>query len=98
MDRDEGIFMSKNGQFTHQAVSDFIQGKLSRRETACLLSVNERTVTRLARRVEKKGLLGVIHGNRDRAPSNKTRDAFKRAKIRNSTGFPLTPRHSPQGG
>ena len=81
MDRDEGIFMSKNGQFTHQAVSDFIQGKLSRRETACLLSVNERTVTRLARRVEKKGLLGVIHGNRDRAPSNKTRDAFKRAVL-----------------
>ena len=63
--------MSKNGQFTFQAVSDFLQSKLTRRETAELLQVRERTVSRLARRIEKKGLLGVIHGNRDRAPSNR---------------------------
>lgn len=78
MERDEGIYMSKNGQFTYQAVSDFLNNKLSRRETAELLQVRERTVTRLARRVEKKGLFGVIHGNRDRSPSNKLPDAFKK--------------------
>lgn len=77
MERDEGIYMSKNGQFTYQAVSDFLQGKLSRKETAELLEVRERTVSRLARRIEKKGLFGVIHGNRERAPSNKKSDAFK---------------------
>lgn len=71
MRRDEGIYMSKTGQFTHQAVSDFLQNKLTRRETAELLQVRERTVTRLARRIEKKGLFGVIHGNRERTPSNK---------------------------
>jgi transposase len=78
MERDEGIYMSKNGQFTYQVVSDFLNNKLSRRETAKLLQVGERTVTRLARRIEKKGLFGVIHGNRDRAPSNKLPDAFKK--------------------
>lgn len=78
MERDEGIYMSKNGQFTYQAVSDFLHGKLSRRETSELLQVRERTVTRIARRIEKKGLFGVIHGNRDRAPSNKLSDVFKK--------------------
>ena len=70
--------MSKNGQFTYQAVSDFLNGKLSRKETSELLQVRERTVTRLARRIEVKGLFGVIHGNRDRRPSNKISDIFKR--------------------
>lgn len=78
MERDKGIYMSKNGQFTYQAVSDFLHGKLSRKETSELLQVRERTVTRMARRIEKKGLFGVIHGNKDRAPSNKISDAFKR--------------------
>ena len=70
--------MSKNGQFTYQAVSDFLNKKLSRKETALLLQVRERTVTRLARRIEIKGLFGVIHGNRDRAPSNKISDSVKK--------------------
>ena len=60
MEQDEGIYMSKNGQFTYQAVADFLNHKLSRRQTAELLQVKERTVTRLARRVEKKGLFGVM--------------------------------------
>jgi transposase len=77
MERDEGIYMSKNGQFAYQAVSDFLQGKLSRRETSELLQVRERTVTRMARRIEKKGLFGMVHGNRERVPSNKKSDGFK---------------------
>lgn len=77
MERDEGIYMSKNGQFTHQVVMDFLQGKLSRRQSAELLQVRERTVSRLARRIEKKGLFGVIHGNRERAPTNKKSNSVK---------------------
>jgi transposase len=77
MERDEGIYMSKNGQFTYQAITDFLNNKLSRRETGELLQVQERTVTRLARRIESKGLFGVIHGNRDRTPFNKIPDQFK---------------------
>jgi transposase len=78
MERDEGIYMSKGGQVTHQVVSDFLGGKLSRREAAELLQVRERTVTRLARRIEKKGLFGVIHGNRDKSPFNKKSETLKK--------------------
>ena len=79
MERDEGIYMSKNGQFTHQTVSDFLGGKLSRKQTAELLDVRERTVSRLARRIEQKGVFGVVHGNRDRVPSNKKPPAFQKS-------------------
>jgi transposase len=82
MERDQGIYMTKNGQFTFQAVSDFLNGKLSRRQTAELLQVRERTVTRLAKRVRDKGLFGVIHGNRDRAPSNKKLGELKTAVMK----------------
>jgi transposase len=78
MERDQGIFMSKNGQFTYQAISDFLNGKLSRRETAELLQVRERTVSRMARRIESKGLFGVIHGNREKKPWNKKREDLKK--------------------
>ena len=70
MERDQGIYMSKNGQFTYQAVSDFLNSKLSRKQTAELLQVRERTVTRLASRIRKKGHFGAIHGNRGRVPSS----------------------------
>ena len=70
--------MSKNGQFIYQVVTDFLNKKLTRRESAELLQVRERTVTRLARRIESKGFFGVIHGNRERSPSNKIPDEFKR--------------------
>lgn len=79
MERDKGIYMSKNGQFVHQVVTDFLMGKLSRREAAVVLAVTERTITRMARRVERRGLFGVVHGNRDREPSNKISDALKKS-------------------
>jgi hypothetical protein len=79
MERDEGIYMSKNGQFTYQVVSDFLQKKLGRRESAELLQVTERTVTRLARRIEGKGLFGVIHGNREKIPFNKKSEKLKKS-------------------
>lgn len=68
---DEGIYMSKQGQLVYCAVSDFLAGKLSRKETAELLGVRERTVARIARRIEAKGLFAMVHGNRGRTPWNK---------------------------
>lgn len=82
MQRDEGIYMSKRGQFTYQAVSDFLNAKLSRRETAELLEVRERTVTRMARRIEAKGLFGTVHGNRERTPVNKISKSFRVAVMK----------------
>ena len=77
MERDEGIFMSKNGQFTYQVVSAFLQGKLTRAQSAELLAVRERSVSRMARRIEAKGLFGVIHGNRAKSPWNRKDAKFK---------------------
>ena len=61
MVKDEGIYMSKKGQLEFQVISEFIQGRVNRKEAAELLQVRERTISRLARRVELKGILGVIH-------------------------------------
>jgi transposase len=77
MDRDEGIFMSKKGQLEYQVVLEFIEGRINRRAAAELLQVRERTISRLARRIEQKGLLGVIHANRGRSPSNKKQESLK---------------------
>lgn len=75
---DEGIYMSKRGQLAYETVTEFLHGKLSRCEAAELLEVRERTISRIARRIEANGLMGVIHGNRGRAPENKIPDEVKR--------------------
>jgi transposase-like protein len=75
---DEGIYMSKRGQLSYETVTDFLHGKLSRGEAAELLQVRERTISRLARRIEAKGFMGVIHGNRERVPENKIAVEVKR--------------------
>ena len=64
--------MSKQGQLAHQVVSEFLEGKLYRKEAAELLEVRERTITRIARRIEAKGLFATVHGNRGKAPWNKS--------------------------
>lgn len=71
MERDGGIYMSKKGQVLYRTVSDFLNGKLSRKEAAELLEIRERSVSRIARRIEAKGLLVGVHGNRGRAPWNR---------------------------
>ena len=82
MERDEGIYMSKQGQVTHQVVSDFLLGKLNRKQTAELLQVRERTVTRMARRIESKGVFAVVHGNRDRCPINKKSEVLQKSVMK----------------
>ena len=72
-----GIFMSKENQFTHRIISDFIGGKMKRGQAAELLQVKERTVTRLARRIEVKGVIGAIHGNRGQRPCNRKPEGLK---------------------
>ena len=78
---DEGIYMSKRGQLVYRTVSDFLNGKLRRKEVSEVLEVRERTVTRLARRIEMKGLLAGVHGNRGRTPWNKKHEELKRTVI-----------------
>lgn len=70
--------MSKNEQFTFQIITDFLNAKLSRRETSELLQIEERSVSRLARRVQAKGLPGVQHGNRGKTSPRLSPKAFQR--------------------
>ncbi len=78
MREEGGIYMSKQGQLTYRVVSEFLGGKLYRNEAAELLEVKERTVTRMARRIEAKGLLATVHGNRGRVPWNKSLESEKK--------------------
>lgn len=75
---DEGIYMSKRGQLAYETVTGFLHGKLSRCEAAELLQVQERTISRMARRIEARGFMGVVHGNRERVPGNKIPVEVKR--------------------
>lgn len=74
--------MSKREQFRYSAVSKFLHGEVSRDETARLLRVTERTVSRIARRIEKKSFLGVTHGNRGITPENKHPDLLRTSTMK----------------
>lgn len=69
--------MSKKGQIQYEVISEFLNGKLSRKEASDLLQIRERTVTRIARRIENKGFLGVVHANRGKVPSNRKDPSFR---------------------
>jgi transposase len=79
LEEDGGIYMSKKGQVVHHVVSEFLKGKLNRREAAELLEIRERTITRIARRIESKGLFATVHGNRSKVPWNKKSEDEKKA-------------------
>ena len=73
-----GIYMSKQGQLVYRVVSEFREGKLYRKEAAEVLEVRERTVTRIARRIEAKGMFATVHGNRGKVPWNKQPEQTKK--------------------
>ena len=58
-------------------IARFNSGKLSRARVALLLQISERSVSRLASRVEYFGIEGVLHRNRGRVPHNKICDEVK---------------------
>lgn len=66
------IVMGKNEQFMYSIIDDYRTGKISRREASIIVGKSERTVDRLVKRIDEKGLEGLIHGNRGRSPKNKT--------------------------
>lgn len=73
----EGILVSKQRQFEYQVISDFLSRKIGRVQASELLGVRERTISRKARRIEKKGLMSLIHGNVGRSPVNKVLGSLK---------------------
>jgi hypothetical protein len=71
-----GVFMSKEEQVKFSIVSDFIHRKITRSEAALLLDTTERTITRLARKIDRGGMPGIKHANTGRTPVNKTPSAM----------------------
>lgn len=63
--------MSKKDLIRLNVIEQFRHGELSRFDTALKLNISERTVTRLASKVREKGIIGIIHGNLGKEPSNK---------------------------
>lgn len=78
----EGILVSKGKQFEHQVISDFLSRKVSRLQASELLGVKERTVSRMARRIEKKGLMSLVHGNVGRSPPNRVLESTQESVMR----------------
>ena len=64
----EGIFMSKNDQFKFTTVSEFVNGEISRRDASDILGISERSISRIARKIEANGMRGILHANVGRAP------------------------------
>lgn len=68
--RSGGLYVSTKEQVIFRIIEDYRAGKLSRKEAAVLLGVNERTITRRAKKVREQGLRGVKHGNSRKQPAN----------------------------
>lgn len=66
-----GIVVNKHEQYRHQIVTEFIAGKIKRREASLLLGIRERSVSRIAARIRSRGLAGIKHGNTGRRPVNR---------------------------
>ena len=73
----EGILVSMRELNRFEVVRKARERILTTREAGKLLSLSERQVRRLKARVRKKGLKGVMHGNKGRAPVNKTAKKVK---------------------
>ena len=71
------IALSKKEQFELNILAKFRNGEVTRARAAELLGLSERQVTRKSKQVAKEGVLGILHGNRAREPSNKTRLEIK---------------------
>ncbi len=78
----EGILVSMRELNRYEVVSKAKKGMLTTREAGKLLSLSERQVRRLKASVGDRGIRGVIHGNRGRAPANKTPKKVREKVVR----------------
>ena len=82
MARKERVFMSNQDLAKFSFIEDFIEKRLTRKQTAEALGADERTIARIARKVEAHGLPEVFHRNRGRVPQNKSDELTKRCICR----------------
>jgi len=63
--------MRKQEAFRLEIVNKYLNKLLTRKEAARLCDLSERSISRLAGKVERQGAFGVIHSNRGKEPHNK---------------------------
>jgi hypothetical protein len=63
-----GTFVSEKDLSRFTTISDFITHRITRELASAMLGISERQVSRPARKVEKEGLIGLIHGNTGKIP------------------------------
>jgi transposase InsO family protein len=69
--------MSKREVFEFETLQKYLSGFLFRSDTAILLGYSTKTISRKAKKVSEQGMLGIIHGNRNRRPVNKKSDLLE---------------------
>ena len=74
----EGVFLKGKEQRELQIIYKASSGQMSRKEARTLLQVSERTVGRLIAQFRAEGISYIVHGNRNRAPANRTSDDVKK--------------------
>ncbi len=65
-----GVYMSSEELFKFQIINKYLSGILNRKESAQLLNMCERSVTRIASKVKELGPFGLKNGNAGRKPKN----------------------------
>ena len=77
----KGIFMSTLEQLIYSIIEDFRTGKITRKESALILGVSEKTITRKAEAIRKFGMVGVKHGNCGKSAVNRVDPAIETTVI-----------------
>lgn len=65
-----------------EAVQAVMDGRLDVAQAACVLNLSERQVYRALASAREQGLAGLVHGNRGRAPWNKSDEALWKSVLR----------------
>ena len=71
------IIMRESESIKYQIMTEYLAGKLLRKEASKFLKVCERTITRWATKIKNKGLSGIKHGNYGKNTPNQYSDKFK---------------------
>lgn len=71
------IIMRESESIKYQIMTEYLAGKLLRREASEFLKVCERTNTRWATKIRNNGLSGIKHGNHGKNTPNQYSSGFK---------------------
>ena len=69
--------MSNKELVRYQVLGGLLEGQLAPQETAVALGISPRHARRLLKRLREHGPQGLVHGNRGRAPTNRTSDELR---------------------